>query len=178
VQSIYFCLYTGQRGPTSFTGFVIFPEGVEILAFVTKGNALGGSDDDDIMTGTDAIFGIDVDPEDYSASSRGFEFGDPRRSEFILADTERSFALALNVRSGTDDFRVIIDYGDSFPTDLSFDVLAYDLGELGGAMSSPGIRVGRTGDSVVGNGDFGEIQALSGIPLTSDKWPEVEPQLE
>jgi hypothetical protein len=178
VQSIYFRLYTGRRSVASFTGFVTFPEGVEILAFVTKGNALGGSEDDDIMTGTDAIFGIDVDPEDYSAGSRGFEYLKPSRSEFILADTERSFAFALNVTGGTDDFRVIIDYGDSFPTDLSFDIWAYDLGELGGAVSSPGIRVGRTDDSVVGNGDFGEVQALSGIPLTSDEWPEVEPQLE
>jgi len=132
------------------------------------------------MTGTDAIFGIDVDPDDYSAGSRGFESrrDTPGYSEYILADTERSFAFALNVTIGVDDFRVIIDYGDSFPTDLSFDVWAYDLGELGGAVSSPGIRVGRTDDSVVGNGDFGEVQALFGIPLTSDEWPDAERQLE
>jgi hypothetical protein len=180
VQSIYFRFNTGRRSVDSFAGIVIFPEGVEILAFVTERAALGGQNDDDIMTGTDAIFGIDLDPDDYSAKARGFEYGGlPGSSEFILADTERSFAFALNVTGGVDDFRVIIDYGDSFPFDLSFDVLAYDLlGELGGAVSSSGIRVGRTDDSVVGNGDFGEVQALFGIPLTSDEWPDVERQLE
>jgi hypothetical protein len=163
----------------SFTGIAIFPEGVEILAFVTARAALRGSDDDDVMSGTDAIFGIDVDPDDYRATIGGFEYGGgPGRSEFILADTERSFAFALNVTCCLDDFRVIIDYGDSFPTDLSFDILAYDLGEVGGAVSSPGIRVGRTDDSVVGNGDFGEVQSLFGIPLTADEGPEAEPQLE
>ncbi len=179
VQSIYFRFYTGQRGVASFTGIAVFPEGVEILAFVTKGTALGRWDDEDVMSGTDAIFGIDVDPNDYSATARGFEYGGgPGHSEFVLADTERSFAFALNVTCCLDDFRVIIDYGDSFPPDLSFDVLAYDLGEVGGAVSSPGIRVGRTDDSVVGNGDFGEVQSLLGIPLTAGEGPEVEPQLE
>jgi hypothetical protein len=181
VQSIYFRLNTGGRYRTasSFTGFVIFPEGVEILAFVTAKAALGGANDDDAMTGTDAIFGIDLDPDDYSAEACGFEYGGHKgNSEFILADSERSFAFALNTTTGVDDFRVIIDYGDSFPFDLSFDVLAYDLGELGGAVSSPGIRVGRTEDSVVGNGDFGEVQALFGIPLTSDEWPDAERQIE
>ncbi len=179
VQSIYFRFNKGERGVVSFTGIAIFPEGVKILGFVTDEVDLGGSDDDDRMAGADAIFGIDLDPDDYSAKARGFEYGGlPGSSEFILADTERSFAFALNVTCGVDDFRVLIDYGDSFPPDLSFDILAYDLGKIGGAVSSPGIRVGRTDGSVVGNGDFGEVQALFGIPLTSDEWPDVERQLE
>jgi hypothetical protein len=131
------------------------------------------------MAGADAIFGIDVDPNDYVGRSRGFEYGgQTSSSEFILQDTERSFAFALNVAGGLDDFRVIIDYGDSFPIDRSFDVLAYDLGVVGAAVSSPGIRVGRTDDTVVGNGDFGEVQSLLRIPLTAYEGPEVEPQLE
>jgi hypothetical protein len=179
VQSIYFRFYTGPGRVASFTGIAIFPEGVEILAFATSRADLGGSDDDDIMTGTDAIFGIDADPDDYSAHARGFEYGGLRgSSEFILADTERSFAFALNVTGGMDDFRVIIDYGDSFPADLSFDILPYDLGEVGGAVSSSGIRVGSADDTVVGNGDFGEVEALYGIPLTAYEGPATERQLE
>jgi hypothetical protein len=77
-----------------------------------------------------------------------------------------------------DDFRVIIDYGDSFPADLSFDILPYDLGEVGGAVSSSGIRVGNVDDTVVGNGDFGEVPALYGIPLTSYEGPAAERQFE
>jgi hypothetical protein len=77
-----------------------------------------------------------------------------------------------------DDFRVIIDYGDSFPVGLSFDILPYDLGELGGAVSSAGIRIGNVEDTVVGNGDFGEEPALYGIPLTSDEEPTAERQPE
>jgi hypothetical protein len=177
VQSIYFRFYAGSHGVDSFTGVAIFPEGVEILGFVTSKVDLGRRDDDDPMIETDAIFG--VDPDHYRAPARGFEYGGgPGRSEFILADTERSFAFALNVTSGMDDFRVIIDYGDSFPADLSFDVLAYDLGEVGGAVSSPGIRVGNIDDSVVGSGDFGEVQALIGIPLTADEGPDAERQIE
>jgi hypothetical protein len=179
VQSIYFRFNTGHRRAASFTGIAIFPEGVKILGFVTDEVDLGGSDDDDRMAGADAIFGIDVDPNDYVGRSRGFEYGgQTSSSEFILQDTERSFAFALNVAGGLDDFRVIIDYGDSFPIDLSFDVLAYDLGVVGAAVSSPGIRVGRTDDTVVGNGDFGEVQSLLRIPLTAYEGPEVEPQLE
>jgi hypothetical protein len=179
VQSIYFRFYNGRRGVASFTGIAVFPEGVEILAFVTSRADLGGSADDDIMTGTDAIFGIDVDPNDYSARVRGFEYGGLRgSSEFILADTERSFAFALNINGNSDDFRVIIDYGDSFPPDLAFDILPYDLGEVGGAVSSSGIRVGSVDDTVVGNGDFGEVEALFGIPLTAYEGPATERQLE
>ena len=179
VQSIYFRLYTGEGGVHSFTGIAIFPEGVEILGFVTSKDDLGGQFDDDIAANSDAIFGIDVDPDDYSANARGFEYGGSRgSSEFILADTERSFAFALNVGGGVDDFRVIIDYGDSFPVGLSFDILPYDLGEVGGAVSSAGIRIGNVEDTVVGNGDFGEEPALYGIPLTSDEEPTAERQPE
>ncbi len=177
VQSIYFRLYAGKENRTaSFSGTVRLPEGVEILAIVTSGDMLGSAVDDRVMDGLDAIFGIDVDPDDYSAAARGFESGGHRcSSEFILGPSQRTFAFALNVGSGVDDFRVIIDYGDSFPPDLSFDLGPYDVGKVGGAFPSPGIRVGSSRAAVVGAGDFGEIWALSGIPLTSDEEPEPEP---
>ena len=177
VQSIYFRLYVGKGKHTaSFTGTVSFPEGVEILKIVTSGAVLGGGADDGVMDGLDAIFGVDVDPDDYSAALRGFEAGGRRHSsEFVLGPAQRTFAFALNVGSGVDDFRVIVDYGDSFPAGLSFDLGPYDIGEVGGAVSSPGIRVGSARASVVGSGDFGEVRALSGIPLTSNEGPELEP---
>ncbi len=174
VQSIYFRLYAGPGNDVaSFSGTVSFPEGVEILKIVTSGGLLGGEPDDGVMIGTDAIFGIDVDPDDYSAQLRGFEVGGRRASsEFVLGPAERSFAFALNVGRGVDDFRVIIDYGDSFPADLTFDLGPYEVGELGGAVSSPGIRVGSSRASVLGSGDFGEVRGLLRIPLTSNEEPE------
>jgi hypothetical protein len=174
VQSIYFRLYAGPgSGGASFTGTVSFPEGVEILQIVTSGGALGGEPDDGMMLGMDGIFGIDVDPDDYSAEFRGFEEGGRRgSSEFVLGPVERSFAFALNVTVGVDDFRVIVDYGDSFPADLAFDLGPYDVGEVGGLVSSPGIRVGSSRALVLGSGDFGEVRRLSRIPLTSNDEPE------
>ena len=174
VQSIYFRLYAGpDSGGASFTGTVSFPEGVEILQIVTSGGVLGGERDDGMMLGMDALFGIDVDPDDYSAALRGFEEGGRRgSSEFVLGPAERSFAFALNVGVGVDDFRVIVDYGESFPADLAFDLGPYEVGEVGGVVPSPGIRVGSSRASVFGSGDFGEVRGLARIPLTSNDEPE------
>jgi hypothetical protein len=175
VQSIYFRLYAELPTVASFSGTVVFPEGVEILAFVTSAAALGGGEDDGVASETDASFGIGVDPDAYSSPVRGFEAAGGRgSSEFILSDTARSFAFGLNITVGVDDFRVIIDYGSSFPPDLSFDVGPYDVGELGGAIPRPGIRVGNPDGAVIGSGDFGEVGSLFGIPLTADVGPEPE----
>ena len=175
VQSIYFRLFVDNDIPTvdSFTGLVLFPEEVTILGFIYDEAPLGGSIDDGAWTESDQTFGIGGDPDRYSENARGFEIGGGvSHSEFIGSITDHSFTFGLNVTNGVDDFRVIIDYGDDFGSELSFDVLAYDVGVLGGAVPTEGIRVGEdTNPLVFGSGDFGETRSLLDIPLTSTTPP-------
>jgi hypothetical protein len=175
VQSIYFRFFVDNDSNTidSFTGRVVFPAEVEIIGIITDKNDLGGEVDDGVSTETDLLFGIAQDPDDYSENARGFECcGTPARSEFVCVTSPNSFVFGLNISDGVDDFRVIIDYGDSFPEDLAFDMGSYDIGTLGGAVPSQGIRVGDDSNpTVLGSGDFGEIGSLIEIPLTSNTPP-------
>lgn len=174
VQSLYFRLFADTSSSLlhSYTGRVTFSEEVEILGFITRSADLGGETDDGIAKATDAIFGVAVNPDDYSEPSRGMETSGTASSEFINQTSSRTFVFGLNIREGIDDFRVIIDYGNSFPSDLTFDIEAYDTGSLGGATPSDGIRIGNDASpTVFGSGDYGETPGLADIPLTSNVAP-------
>ena len=178
VQSIYLRFFDGgDPDNDSFTGIVTFSEGLSILGFVTSESQLGGSTDDGVASATDGIFGnfasSDILPDDYSETSRGFDSGGGASSqEFITQVNDRTFVFALTIDSGVDDFRVIVDYGDSFTEDQHFSIGLYESGMIGGAVPSKGIQVGNIEDlSVLGSGDFGEIGSLNNIPLTSDTAP-------
>jgi hypothetical protein len=87
--------------------------------------------------------------------------------------SERSLVFGLDIGGCVDDFRIIIDYGSSFPDGLAFDIGSYDIGSLGGVAPSKGIRVGDDANpSVPGSGDFGEVDGLAGIPLTTTAPPD------
>ena len=74
--------------------------------------------------------------------------------------------------SGVDDFRAIVDYGDTFTEGEHFSIGLYEIGMIGGAEPTTGIQVGNITDtSVLGSGDYGEIGSLGNIPLTSDDPP-------
>jgi hypothetical protein len=175
VQSIYFRLFADTVTSTenSYTGRITFSEGVDILGFITGSGDLGGETNDGIATATDAIFGISSNPDNYSQTSRGIETSGGRGgADFINQTSSRTFVFGFNIGGGVDDFRVIIDYGSSFPSDIAFDIEAYDVGTLGGATLLDGIRVGNDASPVVfGSGDYGETPGLLDIPLTSTVAP-------
>lgn len=176
VQSIYFRFFVDLEAGSydSFIARATFPDDVTILGIIIDGEELGGSIDDGVATETDAIFGIASNPDDYSEQYRGFEqLGGEGTSEFVaLADGDNAIVFGLNIEEGIDDFRVIIDYGSSFGSDLSFDVQSYRLGQLGGAVPERGFRVGDDMNPIVfGSGDFGEAGSILGIPLTSTTNP-------
>jgi len=170
VQSIYFRFFVDNElgSIDSFTGLVEFPAGIEIIGIITDGDDLGGVLDDGILTATDQLFGIGSDPDAYSNKHRGFEpAGGEGTSEFVSTTSPQTLVFGMNVEEGVDDFRVIIDYGDSFPADLAFDVGAYAVGLLGGAPEpSTGFRLGdEFSDSEAGS--------LTGIALTATGGPVV-----
>ena len=171
VQSVYFRLYP-QNTPgqeSAVVGTVTFPKGVTILGFITNSTWLGSSTPGTPYTQSDALFAVAASPSDYESPSRGLEGSSGAGAqEYICQIDERSFSFALDVLGGgTDDFRVIIDYGNSFPPDQSFEVnLTQD--KLGTIPGSLGIRVGATGGPTPGAGDYGEITHLSQEPLTTD----------
>lgn len=176
VQSIYFRFFVDLQAGTydSFIARVEFPANATILGIIIDGEELGGSVDDGVATETDALFGIAADPDDYSEANRGFEqLGGEGTSEFVsLANDGNALVFGLNVEEGLDDFRVIIDYGSSFPADISFDIASYLIGQLGGAVPERGFLVGDDANPIVfGSGDFGEAGSLFGSPLTSTTEP-------
>jgi hypothetical protein len=182
VQSIYFRFFVDRNSGSydSFIARVVFPDGVTILGIITDGDELGGPVDDGVATELDAIFGVAPDPDDYSEQNRGFEqLGGDGTSEFVaLANGNNIMVFGLNIEEGMDDFRVIVDYGSSFGPDLSFDILSYRIGLLGGAVPERGIRVGDDFNAVVfGSGDFGEAGSVLGIPLTSVVEPTTDGSL-
>ena len=175
VQSIYFRFYLQASGSLedSVTGSVTFPAGVRILGFITNGADLGSSSSTSPYVASDALFAIAANPGDYETTARGFEppGTGAGSSEFICQTDERSFVFGLNVKGGMDDFRVIIDYGTSFPPGLTFQVNLLQEA-LGNAIGSSGIRVGDPSSPLPpASGDYGEVTHLVGIPLTTDDLP-------
>ena len=78
-----------------------------------------------------------------------------------------SFVFGLTVTEGVDDFRVIIDYGDSFPPNLSFDISAFELTTLGTVPPRVGYRIGNEDTPTVpGSGNYGDEESVLGIALT------------
>ncbi len=128
VQSLYFRLFVNGTASDSisYSGLVILPESVTILGIIPDKEDLGGASEDGFFTETDSLFGVGTDADAYSENSRGFEYGGGASSEYIGIIDPNTFAFALNVSIGLDDFRVIIDYGDEFAPDLSFDILGVE----------------------------------------------------
>ncbi|MEZ4650718.1 MAG: hypothetical protein R3E97_18440 [Candidatus Eisenbacteria bacterium] len=168
VQSIYVRLFVDNNGSTddAVSALLVLPESVSILGIITNGDDLGGAADDGAFTETDAIFGVGTDPDRYSESARGFEAASGGSSnEFIGLINANTIAFGLNVDSGVDDFRILIDFGESFPSGLSFDILGVDVGVLGGVEPFDGIQIGDTvDDSIFGSGDYGETRSLLQFP--------------
>jgi hypothetical protein len=182
VQSIYFRFFVDLEAGSydSYIARVEFPPEITILGIITDKDELGGELDNGTALETDAIFGVASDPDDYPELNRGFEqLGGDGTSEFVAqANGDNALVFGLNVEEGMDDFRVIIDYGSEFGDDLSFDILSYRIGQLGGAVPERGLRVGDDAFTIIfGSGDYGEAGSLTGIPLTSTTEPVEGPSL-
>ena len=152
-------------------GRLIFPPSVSVLGVISDATQLGGASDDGLLTQSDADFGIvTVAPDRYSASLRGVE-GDVH-AEHVCPRPGGAVEFYLLPRANDlDDFRVLIDYGASFATGVSFDVeLWYDDGTEDFAHVR-GVQVGDPLGGVLASGDFGEVNGIQGIPLTSGLLP-------
>ncbi|MCP3918297.1 MAG: hypothetical protein GY711_22345 [bacterium] len=162
VQSIYLRLNKeGGNGSTGFRAKVTFPVGVEILGVITDEADLGGSADDGLLTGTDDVFGLGpAQADNYSAPSRGLESGD----HYCLVSTNVLY-VQPTITNDVDDLRIIIDYGTSFPVDLTFDIESADASVPSVESLSVGMQIGDGG--VPGSGDGGEARGQIGIPLTA-----------
>ena len=151
VQSIYCRFHDGVEGENFVGGSVTFHPDVEILAVLASESSLQSSD---------ALFGVNGD---YSGQYRGFDEYPLDEDSIEVFDNAVTFTSRIAV--GLDDFRVIIDFGNSFPQDRAFSVELSPANEVG-------IRVGSSG--VPGSGDYGETTSVTNIPLTPSTPTQVD----
>ena len=166
VQSLYFRLRHGITfNPRWISGRIILPPGVNVLAVVTDGNDLGGSTDDGVASDSDLDFGLTGMADVYSAPLRGLAWAE---AEAVCVRSNNAVDFYLFARQDdVDDFRLIIDYGSSFPADMSFDIELHTVSGVEDLEHQAGIRIGDPGGAVFGNGDYGEVPGLDDIPLTA-----------
>jgi hypothetical protein len=148
-QAIYFRAVDNRADTDVIGANILFSSGVRIIDVQTTSDAnLAG----------DLIWGISGAP--YVEDTRGIE---PKKD--LLSWTANSVSVDFDflITSGTDDIRVIIDYGDSFAADQYFTV-ALHQGQWEGYAYDLGIQVGLAGD-VPGSGYLGEVP-YGLVPLT------------
>jgi MYXO-CTERM domain-containing protein len=113
--SIYFRtgpVVDNSRDPES-EGTVTFPPGVTVIGVVDTTAELNASD---------TTLGLDP-PLDYTSSSRGMESGE-MGAITVNADGSTTVAWVADMMASpyTDDFRVLVDFGDHFPPALEMTV--------------------------------------------------------
>lgn len=155
-QAIYFRAVDNRADTDVIGADILFSSGVRIVDVHTTNAA--------ILAG-DAVWGISGGP--YAEDTRGIE---PKKD--LLSWTPNSVSLDFDflITSGTDDIRVIIDYGDSFAPDQYFTV-ALHQGQWQDHTYNMGIQVGLPGD-VPGSGDF-PMAIYSEVPLTGPAQAQV-----
>ena len=177
VQSIYvrFAHDSATNANRTIGGHIRFPAGMTAVAVITGMTEMGGSTDDGVLTASDADFGLPgVNPDLYSRPVRGVEGFGFTEHACLRPDGSVDFFLMSRLND-LDDFRVIVDYGSSFPSGQSFDV---ELTVFDGATiidRDQGTRVGDGGGAVLGSGDAGEVGGLADIPLTAAVGPTTLP---
>lgn len=155
VQSLYVRQFAPSGAKKATAGRIVLPPEITILG-ILKSKA-------DLVT-SDPLFGVGP-LDEYPASFRGFESSG---EEFVCATSSHSVVFGLSTTNGVDDFRILIDYGDSFPPDLSFDVSAYGVPELFSTPLHSGYLIGdHVGGVPLGAGDYGEVASVLDVPLTS-----------
>ena len=167
VQSIYVRTKHATSGTQlAVRGRLVFPPEITILGVIVDDNLLGGSADDGVLTASDLDFGVGLDPDLYSSSGRGLllAFDD----EHVCVRSNNTVDFHLYTRNlEVDDFRVLIDYGSSFPTDVAFDVQLITDSAAVRQVGETGIQVGEIAGPVLGNGVWLDAAGVDSIPLTS-----------
>ena len=171
VQSIYVRVYKGGGGSrTAYQERITFPAGVQVIGLLSTASPLGGSSDDGNLTASDALFAIDpLLADDYSAPDRGLESSE---EEVACIAAPNVVFITHGVTSGLDDVRILIDYGSSFPADVSIDVESTAASVPSDLNLAFGMQVGDpSGGPAAGSGDYGEVRAVLGIPLIGSSVP-------
>jgi hypothetical protein len=139
-QGLYFHGRSNVTTIANLGGTIFFPSYISIVSIRSGGNEA-------FWQIPDAPYNGSLGPEDYAnVNGNSIDF---------YMDFNRS-----------DAFSVIIDYGDSFPDNSSFDIiLDTGISEFRGIEFDKGIQVGDITSSVFGAGDYGEVTSLS-VPLT------------
>ncbi|MCB9616875.1 MAG: hypothetical protein H6722_30950 [Sandaracinus sp.] len=110
------------------------PETAASMTFPPEVTVIGIADSDAELAATDATWGLSPSI-DYTASSRGMEGGE-LGAIVVNGDgtTTVTFRTNMNNSPFTDEFRVLIDYGDALPPNLSvtFSVTTGDDVNVGG----------------------------------------------
>lgn len=148
-QAVYFRMNADGGVLYEMGGIITFPPGISIVDVYYR-RADNQPANSDICW---AICG-----SNYSGDSRGLE---DDQDPILWDENTISFRTYF---AGMDDFRVIVDYGDSFPSGVSFDIELL-TGPASETDYSTGIQVGNIDGVVPGSGDFGEIVQLT-VPLT------------
>jgi hypothetical protein len=139
-QGLYFHGRSDGSTIANLGGTINFPSYISIVSVTSGGNEA-------FWQISGAPYNGSLGPEDYAnVNGNAIEF---------YMDFNQS-----------DAFSVIIDYGDSFPSNAAFDInLDTGISEFRGIEFDVGIQVGDVGSSVFGAGDYGEITNIS-VPLT------------
>jgi hypothetical protein len=108
-QALYFRVFDGSLDWEAVGGTISFSSGISIVDVFYLRDA---SWDNSHLTDTDSPWGISTG--DYSDTYRGLEPWDQVGPDSISWNSQ-SISFDASFRHGMDDFRVVIDYGDSFP---------------------------------------------------------------
>lgn len=149
-QAVYFRAVDNRADTDVIGANILFSSGLRIVGVQT--------DIFDLIPG-DQTWGISGAP--YAEDTRGLE---PKKD--LISWTANSVFLDFDflVTSGTDDIRVILDYGDSFVANQYFTITLHQ-GQWQDHTYNQGIQVGIPG-GVPGSGDLGEVSYAS-VPLTA-----------
>lgn len=138
-------------------GTITFPPGIEIVDVFYNSTTLANSHADWAIPGGDY-------------SGQGFGGQDRMNWDSNTVNFNAHFSYPV------DSFRVVIDYGDSFPESASFDI-QLRTGQGTFQIYSTGIQVGNTDGVVPGSGDFGEVASLT-VPLIEGLPPAISGCIE
>lgn len=165
-QSIYFRAYEGSATWKALGGTISFSDGIEIVEVI----GLGAN-----LYATDSTWGV---PGTYSEESgnRGINYGGSYPDILAIDFLNDTITFDLATKAGCDDFRVIIDYGDSWLDGayLDIDLFSSDLNRYGDPYEI-GIQVGLFNPAVDGSGDWLEVASLT-VPLTPEGTPSHSPE--
>ena len=159
-QSLYFRIFDGSPDWDSIGGTISFSSGISIVDVFYLRDASG---DNSHLTNTDSPWGISAG--NYSDTYRGFEPWDLVAPDNIAWDSQ-SVSFDSSSSFGMDDFRVVIEYGDSFPLGMFVDISLSIGTNAYGLPYVNGIQVGNLDGIMAGSGDYGEVTNLR-IPLTN-----------